>query len=316
MARRERSNRDAWLGTAMVIVAAAVAAVAVDAMAKTKIRQTLTATVHAPGASGVAKLRLRTPSKGKFTVKAQHLPGGKTFDVVVNKVKVGTLRTGAGGDGAAKFTTAVAGRAAILGFDPRGAQIAIRDDETGDDDLEANMPDDDRDSAIGCCLGTECEEETAAECTAHGGKPTSAGGCLPDPCKNNPPPPKTVCCLTTSAGGAFVDDDPENVCDDDDSSAKCAAKGGVVVKAPSCEPNPCQPTPPPQLVVCCVPDQDEAECEHVTADHCKAEGGKVSSATSCEHDPCGGGDDDQGDDNQGDQGGDDGGHMQGGGGDD
>jgi hypothetical protein len=35
-------------------------------------------------ASGVAKLLLRTPSKGKFTVKARHLPGGKTFDVVVN----------------------------------------------------------------------------------------------------------------------------------------------------------------------------------------------------------------------------------------
>jgi hypothetical protein len=306
MARHEGSNRHTWLGTVMVLVAAAAAAVAVDAMAKTKIRQTLTATPHAPGASGVAKLLLHTPSKGKFTVRARHLPGGKTFEVIVNKVKVGTLRTGAGGNDAARFTTAVAGRAAVLGFDPRGAQIAIRDEETGDDDLEANMPDDDRDSAIGCCVGNECEDETAAECAAHGGKPTLAGGCLPDPCSTNPPPPKTVCCRTTSAGGAFMDDDPENECDDD-SSAKCAAKGGVVVQATSCEPNPCQPTPPPQLVICCVPDEDESECEHVTADHCKAAGGTVSSATSCEHDPCGGGDDDDG--------GGDGGHQHGGGGD-
>jgi len=89
MARRGTSNGRAWLGTAMVLVAAAVATVAVDAMAKTKLRQALTATAHAPGASGVAKLLLRTPSKGKFTVKARHLAGGKTFDVVVNKVKGG-----------------------------------------------------------------------------------------------------------------------------------------------------------------------------------------------------------------------------------
>jgi hypothetical protein len=297
-----------WLGIFVGIVAAVAAVLAVDATAKTKIRQTLTATVHAPGASGVARLVLRTPSTGKFTVKARRLPGSKTFDVVVNKVKVGTLKTGPSGNGTAKFSNPAAGHAAALGFDPRGAQIAVRDEETGDDDLDSDMPDDHPDSAIGCCLEHECEDEmTAAECTAHGGTPTAAGGCLPDPCNSNPPPPTTVCCRTTSAGGAFVDDDPENECDDDESSAECAAKGGVVVQATSCEPNPCQPTPPPQLVICCVPDEGESECEHVTADHCTAAGGTVSSATSCEHDPCGGG---------GEGGGDGSGHDGGGGGDD
>jgi hypothetical protein len=299
-----------WFGAVMVLVAAAVAVLTVDAMAKTKLRQSLTATAHAPGASGVAKLLLRTPSKGQFTVKARHLPGGKTFDVIVNKVKVGTLKTGAGGRGAANFSTAVAGRSAVLGFDPRGAQIAIRDQETGDDDLETNMPDDQPDSAMGCCLGdddgeVECEDKTVAECTASGGTPTPSGGCLPDPCNNNPPPPTVVCCRTTSAGGAFMDDDPENECEDDVSSAECAAEGGMVVQATSCEPNPCQPTPPPNLVICCVPQGDQGEqegqpqmeppeCEHITADECTAAGGTVNSVTSCDPDPCGGGGDGSG----------------------
>jgi hypothetical protein len=296
MMKHKGSDRCTWLGTSMVFVAAVVALLAVDATAKTKIRQTLTATVHAPGASGVARLLLRTPSTGKFTVKARRLPGSKTFDVVVNKVKVGTLKTGPSGNGTAKFSNPAAGHTAALGFDPRGAQIAIRDEETGDDDLDTDMPDDNPDSAIGCCVGTECEDETAAECTAHGGTPTPSGGCLPDPCNGNPPPPTTVCCRTTSAGGAFVDDDPENECEDDVSSAECAAQGGMVVQATSCEPNPCQPTPPPNLVICCVPDGGESECEHITADECTATGGTVNSGTSCDPDPCGGGGGGGGDD--------------------
>ena len=135
------------VGVVTVFVALVVAAGAADAIAKTKIRQTLHATVHAPGASGVAKLLLRTPSTGKFTIKARRLPGSKTFDVVVYNVKVGALTTGPSGNGSAKFSNPAAGRAAALGFDPQGAHIAIRDEETGDDDLDTDMPDDDSDSA-------------------------------------------------------------------------------------------------------------------------------------------------------------------------
>jgi hypothetical protein len=95
-----------------VLVAAAIAAVAVDAGAKTKIRQPLTATAHAPRVKGVARLGLHTPMTGKFTIKVRRLPSGKTFDVVVNGVKVGTLTSGPSGNGAVKFNTSGAGHAA------------------------------------------------------------------------------------------------------------------------------------------------------------------------------------------------------------
>ena len=289
MTSRERPERPIRSGVIAALVAAAIALAATNAMAKTKIRQAMSPTAHAPRASGVARLVLHTPTTGKFTVKARRLPGGKTFDVVVNGVKVGTLTTGPKGTGTAKFTTSGARHAATLGFDPQGAPLAIRDEDTGDDDLETDMPDDNPDSAIGCCLGSECEEETAAECTAHGGTPTGAGGCLPDPCSSNPPSSKAVCCDTMDSG-ASVDDDPEVECEDDTSEADCAARGGMIVEASSCDPNPCQPTPPPQLVICCVPDGGGSECEHVTPDHCTAAGGTVNPATSCDPDPCAVGD--------------------------
>jgi hypothetical protein len=294
------------------LIALVVMVLAVTAPARTHVRVRLSGTVHAPGASGAAKLAMQPGSHGKFTIKARHLPGGKSFDVIVNGVRVGTLVTGGRGKGTARFTTAPKGSAAILGFDPRGAQIVVRNGETGDDDLEGNMPDDQPGSAIGCCLGdrdddddreVECRELTATACAQKGGTATTATGCLPNPCESQPPT-TVVCCLAHSESGAFVDDDPEVECEDDVSQAKCAARGGTVVQATSCEPNPCQPVPPPNLVVCCVSendqgnqdeqgDQDEqggesqhAECEHITADRCTAAGGTVSTATSCDPDPC------------------------------
>ncbi len=309
---RARERWDRWtrlLNVSVVvtaIVAAVFAALAVDALAKTSIRLPLTPTANAPGASGVAKLVMRTPSHGKLTIKVRRLAHGKSFDVLVNKVKVGALQTGPNGGGTARFSTSPAGNTRVLGFTPQGTQIEIRDHESGDDDLDANVPDDHPDSAIGCCVGdddgeVECDALTAAECASHGGTPTTVRGCLPDPCNNNPPPPTVVCChVTSSTDGAFTDDDPETECDDDASSAECAAEGGMVVQATSCDPNPCQPPPPPNLVVCCVsqgdqgeqegePQTEPAECEHITADRCQAAGGTVSMATSCDSHPCGGG---------------------------
>src|SRR5207249_3585070 len=158
------------------------------------------------GASGLAKLALKTDAKGRFSIKARRLAGGKSFDVVVNAVKVGTLQTSAGGRGVARFSTSPRGRITLLGFDPRGAHIAIRD-ETGDDDLEGDMDDDHPDSAMGCCVGehdaegeVECENLTAGECHDAGGTPTTAPSCLPDPC-GSPPPANAVCCHTSNAGG-------------------------------------------------------------------------------------------------------------------
>ena len=61
---------------------------------------------------------------------------------------------------------------------------------------------------------------------------------------------------------------------------------GTVVAGASCDPNPCAPVPPAQVVACCVPDGDESDCEELTPDHCTAAGGSASSATSCDPDPC------------------------------
>src|SRR5262245_65982549 len=81
-----------WALTAVVVLAL-VAALGASASAKTKIRQTLHPTVHAPHARGLAKLALRTASEGRFTIKARGLSGGQSFDVVVTGVKVGALVT-------------------------------------------------------------------------------------------------------------------------------------------------------------------------------------------------------------------------------
>jgi len=279
-----------------------IGALALSANATVIVKQSLTGTAHAPRARGQARLRLKTGSSGTFSVKGKHLTGRKTFDVVVNKVKVGTLTTSAGGSGTAKFSTVPHGRATMLGFDPQGDEVEVRDEE-GNDDLDGEMPDENPDSAIGCCLsqgdqgeqegegqnGPECENLTKAECAAEGGTATMATSCLPNPCSSQPPPMPVVCCIAHSAAGAFTDDDPEVECEEDESQAECAAQGGSVVQAPGCDPNPCQPTPPPQIVVCCVPEDGESECEQVTLDHCTQSGGQVNSATSCEPDPCGGG---------------------------
>ena len=278
-----------------IVVASAIVVNASRADAKTKMVQPLSPTMHAPGARGTAKLVLKSGSTGRFSVKGRHLAAGKSFDVVVNKVKVGTLTTGPSGGGVARFSTSPTGRAGMLGFDPRGAEVEVRDGDSGDDDLDSDMPDDQPDSAIGCCVGerhddgeTECEDLTAAECAARGGTATTATSCLPDPCGTKPPA-TSVCCLAHSAAGASEDDDPEVECEDDLSAADCGTRGGTVVTATSCDPNPCQPVPPPETIICCVPDGGEAECRHVTPDHCTGAGGTPSSAASCDPDPCGSG---------------------------
>jgi hypothetical protein len=293
-----RSGIWTLLAMAVAVGAALIGVRAVNATATVSITKALTGTAHAPRAHGQARLLLKTAATGTFTVKGRHLAGGKTFDVVVNKIKIGTLTTNAAGRGTAKFSTKPKGRVAMLGVDPQGGQIEVRDDQ-GDDVLEGQMPDDNTDSAIGCCLQdddgeSECEDLTAAECTSGGGTPTTATSCLPNPCATTPPPPNSVCCLAHSATGAFVDDNPEVECEDDVSAAECAAQGGTMVQGASCDANPCQPTPPPQIAICCVPDDDGSECEELTPADCTAAAGTASTATSCDPDPCsassGGGD--------------------------
>src|SRR5262249_56055474 len=92
---RNRSRIGRRLVTAVAFGAAVVVGGAM-AVAKTggvNVTRKLTATGHAPGARGLAKLRLKSGSSGTFSVRAKHLPGGQTFDRVLNKLNAATLPT-------------------------------------------------------------------------------------------------------------------------------------------------------------------------------------------------------------------------------
>ena len=301
-----RRHRGLWFATTVAAGVLALGA-ATTVTAGTRVVGSLTATSHAPGARGRAKLALKSASKGRFRVVARGLAPRSTFDLVVGGVKIGSLATNGSGAGKVKLSTHPKASEGLLGVDPRGETIEVRDDN-GDDDLVGDMPDDDGDSASGgfaCCVpdddGTECERKTIDECASEGGI-TIAGvdSCIPNPCSVTPPggDEDVVCCFPGSSTGAFVDDDEEAECDDV-STAECAAAGGTVVQGASCEVNPCAPVPPAEVTVCCVPEEDETECEVLTPEHCAAEHGTPNAATSCETHPCGGSTDDDGPDHSG-----------------
>src|SRR5262245_15791583 len=140
-----------------------------DATAGVHVAQALTPTSHAPNARGRAKLALKSASKGRFRVLARRLAPQASFDLVVGGVKVGTFTTNRHGSGQIQLSTHPKPSQGLLGVDPRGKSIEVRDDN-GDDDLEGEMPDDDGDSAAGafaCCASDdgemECEVETPDE---------------------------------------------------------------------------------------------------------------------------------------------------------
>src|SRR5262245_6371759 len=294
-----------WAGV-LIIAGLLAAGFASNAMAGSHIAQALSATSHAPGAHGRAKLALKTASKGRFRVVARKLAPEASFDLVVGGVKVGSFTTNAAGGGKITLSTHPKPSQGFLGVDPRGKTIEVRDD-SGDDDLEGDMPGDD-DSAAGafaCCVpdddGAECEVGTPGEGRAAGGR-TQAGitSRIPNAGATTPPGggEDVVCCFPGSSTGAFVDEESETGCDEV-TTHECAMGGGTVVKAPSCDSNPCAPVPPPQVTVCCVPDGSETECEILTPDHCSAAHGTPNAATSCESNPCSGVSGGSGDDSGG-----------------
>jgi uncharacterized membrane protein YgcG len=312
--------RVAFWASVLVIAGLLAAGFAPNAIAGSHVAQALSATSHAPGAHGRAKLALKTASKGRFRVVARKLAPETSFDLVVGGVKVGSFTTNAAGSGKVMLSTHPKPPEGFLGVDPRGKTIEVRDD-SGDDDLEGDMPGDD-DSAAGafaCCVpdddGAECEVKTPDKCAAAGGM-TQAGitSCIPNPCATTPPGggEDVVCCFPGSSTGAFVDEESETGCDEV-TTQECAMGGGTVVHATSCDSNPCAPVPPPQVTVCCVPDGSETECEILTADHCSAAHGTPNAAKSCESNPCGGVSGGGGDDSGGN--GDDSGRSGGDGGD-
>src|SRR5262245_16067878 len=261
-----------------------------------RVNNDLTATSTAPGARGKARLTLRSSEHGKFSVRAKRLAGGENFDVIVGGVKVGSITTNSGGSGKARFSTQPGSKDALLGFDPRGTMVIVRD-EDGDDVLEGEMDDEDGTETARCNPENEdeggeveCEEKTPEECMEEGGPPIgvpggTAASCIPNPCSTTPPPGGVVCCTNETD-----DDESEAECDVVATEAECAEDDGTVVQAASCDPNPCQPTPPTNGTACCIPEdndaQGEAECAFLSAETCEAAHGTPNSAATCEPDPC------------------------------
>jgi hypothetical protein len=271
------------------------------------VKQSLTATTAAPAAHGNAKLVVRSSKRGKFAVGASHLQGNKVYDVIVGGVKVGVIHTNSGGAGKASFSTKPSARIALLGFDPRGGQVTVRDEDDGEDVLVGDMPDDDP-NAVACCLPesgdddgeVECEDLTQADCMLAGGMQpgvsggTTAASCFPNPCATTPPGGGVLVCCTN----ATHDDESEAECEEVDTQAECADTGGTIVDGTSCDNNPCQGTPPTDQAACCVTKSEdggsETECEVISGAACTALNGTTPGGATCSGDPCGSGGDDGG----------------------
>ena len=284
----------------IVVLALALAgalALAAPATARVAhVKKALTPTSKAPRARGSANLVVHG-SNGRLGISAKRLRGGSTFQVVVDTVRIGTLVTSGAGGGKAHFRTKPHGNDQLLGVDPRGKLIEVRD-EDGDDVLDGQMPDDSEPGAIRCCVAdedeTECEQETSDECTTRGGVDMGAGSCMPNPCPTPPGAEQIQCCQP--------DHDQDGPECEVSSAAECADEGGTNVGAGTCDPNPCPATPPPAgEVVCCVPDDapeaedstddgseedNGAECEVTTVDGCGALGGASMGPGSCDPNPC------------------------------
>ena len=268
---------------------ALASAVATSAIASTEtVKLTLLPTGADADALGTGKVKIRNRAgtlSGKFELRARRLAGNEEYQVTVDGVVIGTLRTSASGNGRARFRTDPKNdRDQLLGVDPRGRALAIADDG-GAVVLTASIATGTLDDGdVRCCLpddsGVECEDRTAAECAAAGGVDLGPGSCLPNPCADAPLPPDVadvVCCLPDDSG-------PE--CEDR-TAAECSAQGGIVVAATSCLPNPCPPIAnPDDDIRCCLPDDSGPECEDRTAAECAAQGGVNIGPGACLPNPC------------------------------
>lgn len=276
-------NRQEKMGSRVAALACAALLALPGYASASKVRQALTPTSIDPDASGKALLVVSRPSKGKFEVKVKHLDADAAFEVLVGGTDVATIQTNGGGNGSVRFRSRPRGHDFLLGFDPRGQTVTIRN-AAGNDVLTADVP-----SAsvpvdqVVCCIpddaGTDCEDRSSAECAAQGGTPLDgATSCLPNPCPGaTPVGDPVVCCIP----GYYT-----SQCEDR-SQAECTAAGGTLVSATSCQPNPCAPTDSPDAhTACCIPDDSGAECEDRSPEACVAAGGTVSTATSCTPDPC------------------------------
>ncbi len=280
--------REATSCTARIAVATGLLLVLAvsPSQAREKSEVNLEPTAGASRAKGKASLSLRRSSDGRFQVHAARLERESEYELIVGGVKVATLHSNRRGRVQVRFSSEPHGRDMLLGFDPRGASIALR--KVGDDDvLGGELPDDD-DTDLTCCLpdgggdgDAECEDRTAEECAAQGGTVVSATSCLPNPCGSTPPSgSEIVCCIPDDSGAECEDRTP----------AECLNEGGTVVEATSCTPNPCAATPPADPdIQCCLPDgggDGPGECEDRTAEECAAQGGIDMGPGTCTPNPC------------------------------
>jgi hypothetical protein len=294
-------------GALFVATLVAVLAAAPATAGRRPITQVLKTTGADPNAAGRAQLVLRRNGNGKFELSARHLDPHATFDVVVGGVKVGSLATNGHGAGKVRFRTRPGLHDGPLGFDPRGRLVSVRNVD-GQDILSGTLPDDSSPDAVACCAadGATCTEQTADACTQAGGTVSEAASCLPNPCGDSAGG-AIICCIPDSATGALLrdegghedcqdcghhdggDGDDDDVdCTDELTQLDCATRGGTVVQATSCHPNPCAAaTPPAEVTACCVPDDDEVECKVLTPERCTARGGTAATGTSCAPDSCG-----------------------------
>ncbi len=233
-------------------------------------------------ARGTVRLKVRDASNGRLVVKAQKLVSSAPYEVLVDGVLVGRFTTTAKGIGRIRFRSRPrSAKDVLLGFDPRGALLVVRDD-SGRDVLAVALADNGSDMI--CCIphdsGPECEDRAPAECTAQGGTVSTATSCLPNPCAGGSPPAggDVICCIPHDSG-------PE--CEDR-TTDDCAVQGGVVVRAVSCVPNPCGSSVAPANddIQCCLADDSGPSCDDRTSAACAVEGGINAGTGTCTPNPC------------------------------
>ena len=270
---------------ALVFVGMSIIALSPDARGE-KEAGSLSSTGVDDDARGTVKLLVRNGSDGKFDVKGKKLDPNATYDVLVDGVLVGQFTTKRRGSGRIRFRSRPrSSRDVLLGFDPRGALVVVRN-AAGQDVLAGQLADSGSVSGgdIICCIpddrGPECEDRTPAECAAQGGTATAATSCLPNPCEGTPPPTggDVVCCIPDDSGPGC----------EDRTADECALQGGIAVEATSCLPNPCEPVTPPanEDIQCCLPDDSGPACEDRTPAQCAVEGGVQAGVGTCTPNPC------------------------------
>jgi len=273
-------------GVAPLVVAAVLGSASAAVADGFKISEKLTATAAAPGARGRAVVVVRHSDR-KVRVAVRGLQRSTTHDVILDRVKIGTLTTSGRGSGRARFGSRPHTHDQFLDTDPRGKTIILRRADAADvlvahiPGLRNPTPGDPSDDLIRCCLpdyrGTECENRAADECAARGGLDIGPGFCLPNPCSSSARGAGVICCVRDD-GGMQCEDRTE---------AECAARGGTAVSPTGCTTNPCAPPPAGPEIQCCMPENDGgAECEIRRADECAARGGTDVGSGTCAPNPC------------------------------